>query len=86
MNLFTEKILREVEDLNGVTINGININNLRCADDTALLCFCANDLQMLLGACNEAGKPYGMEMNIKTTKTMVVSKTLPSPRLNITLE
>ena len=85
-NLYTEKIFREVEDLNGVTINGININNLRYADDTALLCFCPNDLQMLLNACNEAGKPYGMEMNIKKTKTMVVSKTSPSPRINITLE
>ena len=85
-NLYTEKIFREVEDLNGVKINGININNLRYADDTALLCFCPNDLQMLLNACNEAGKPYGMEMNIKKTKTMVISKTSPSPKLNITLE
>ena len=41
---------------------------------------------MLLDACNEAGKPYGIEMNIKKTKTMVVSKTSPSPRINITLE
>ena len=85
-NLYTEKIFREIEDLNGVTINGININNLRYADDTALLCFCPNDLQMLLDACNEAGKLYGMEINIKKTKTMVVRKTSPSPRINITLE
>ena len=85
-NLYTEKIFREVEDLNGVKINDININNLRYADDIALLCFCPNDLQMLLNAHNKAGKPYGMEMNIKKTKTMVVSKTSPSHRINITLE
>ena len=83
-NLSTEMVIREVEDLNGVTINGISINNLRCADDTALLCFCPNDLQMLLDACNKAGKPFGMEMNIKKTKTMVVSKISPSPRISIT--
>ena len=41
---------------------------------------------MLLDACNEAGKPDGMEINIKKTKTMVFSKTSPSPRVNITLE
>ena len=41
---------------------------------------------MLLDACSEAGKPYGMEMNIKKTKTILVSKTSPSPRINITLE
>ena len=85
-SLYTEKIFREVEDLSGVTINGININNFRYADDTALLCFYPNDLQMLLDVCNEAGNPYGMEMNIKKTETMVVSKTSPSPRINITLE
>ena len=84
--VYTEKIFREVEDLNGVKINGININTLRYADDTALVCFCPNDLQMLLHACNEAGQPYGMEMNIKKTKTMVISKTSPSPKITITLE
>ena len=79
-------MFKEVEGLNGVTINGININNSRYADDTVLLCFCPNDLQMLLNACNECGTPHGMEMNIKKTKTVVVNKTSPSPRINITLE
>ena len=41
---------------------------------------------MLLDACNEAGKPYGMEMNIKKTKAIAVSKTSPSPGISITLE
>ena len=85
-NLYKEKIFREVENMNGVKINGITINNLRYADDTALLCICPNDLQMLLNVCNKAGKPYSMQMNIKTTKIMVVSKTSPSPKINITLE
>jgi len=85
-NLYNETIFREVEDLNGVTIIGIKINNLRYADNAVLLCFCPNDIQMLLEACNESGNPYGMEMNIKKTKTMVISKTSPSPRINITLE
>ena len=33
-NLYTEKIFREVEDMKGVNIGGVNINNLRYADDT----------------------------------------------------
>ena len=41
---------------------------------------------MLLNACNKAGKPYGMEMNVKKAETMVVSKTSPSLGINITLE
>ena len=36
-NIYTEFIFREVEDLEGITINGININNLRYVDDTALI-------------------------------------------------
>ena len=41
-NLYTEKIFREVEDMKGKNIEGVNINNLKYADDTVLqnvLCF-----------------------------------------------
>ena len=72
--------------MKGVTIGGINLNNLIYADDTALLCFYPTDLQELLNGVNTAGKPYGMEMNIIKTKTMVASKTTPTPKINITLE
>ena len=36
-NIYTEFIFREVEELEGININGKNINNIRYADDTALL-------------------------------------------------
>ena len=85
-NLYTEKIFKEVEDMPGVNIGGMNINNLRYADDTSLLCLGPTDLQNLLHAVNEAGKPYGMEMNVIKTKTMVVSKSKATPQINITLE
>ena len=35
-NLYTGKIFKEVIDRNGINIGGVNINNLRYADDTAL--------------------------------------------------
>ena len=38
-NLYTEKIFREVEDMKGVNIGGVNINNLRYADETVLLVY-----------------------------------------------
>ena len=34
-----KKIFKEVEEMNGVVIGGFNVNNLRYADDTALICF-----------------------------------------------
>ena len=37
-NLYTEKIFREAEDMKGINIGGVNINNLRYADDTSLTC------------------------------------------------
>ena len=85
-NLYTENIFKEVEEMNGVVIGGVNINNLRYADDTALICFCSIDLQSLVTAVNDAVKPYGVEMNIIKTRTMVAGKTTPTPRNNIMLD
>ena len=73
-----KKIFKEVQDMKRVTIGGIRLNDLRYADDTALLCFCPTDLQELLNAFNKAGKPYGMEMNIIKTKATVVRQNHPN--------
>lgn len=85
-NLYTEKIFRQVEDMKGIMVGGVNINNLRYADDTVLIADSAAQLQELINAVNENGKPYGMEMNVEKTKSMVISKVIPVPRVNIMLE
>ena len=84
-NLYTEKIFREVEDMKGVYIGGVNINNLRYADDTVLLAS-PMFLQALLTAVNEKSKLYGMEMNIIKTKSMVISRNKPVPNISISVE
>ena len=78
-HLYTEKLFREVEDMKGVDIGGVNINNLRYADDTVLLAEGPMFLQDLLTAVNEKRKPHGMEMNIIKTKSMVISRKKPVP-------
>ena len=85
-NLYTEKIFREVEDMKGVNIGGVNINNLRYADDTVLLAEGPMFLQALLIAVNEKGTPYGMEMNITKTKSVVISRKKPVPNISISVE
>ena len=75
-----KKLFREVQDMKGVTIGGIKLNNLRHADDTALVCFCPTDIQELLNTVKKAGKPYGMEMYLIKTKVMVVSKPPQHPK------
>ena len=85
-NLYTEKIFREVEDMKGVNNGGVNINNLRYVGDTVLLAEGPLFLQALLTAVNEKGKPYGMEMNIIKTKSMVISRKKSVPNISISVE
>ena len=86
LNLYPEKIFREIDKASGVVIGGRNINNNRYADDTALMATIAADLQEVTTKINEEGKTYGMEINVKKTKTMVVSKKNPVPDTNILID
>ena len=36
-NLYSEQLLREMDDTRGLVIGGYNMNNLRYADDTVLI-------------------------------------------------
>lgn len=45
-NIYSEIILRELEDMPGLVVAGNNINNLRYADDTVLL---ATSVELLQG-------------------------------------
>ena len=73
--------------MKGVNIGGVNINNLRYADDTVLLAEGPMFLQALLTAVNEKGEPYGMEMNIIIkSKSMVISRKKPVPKISISVE
>ena len=85
-NLYTEQIFREGGVMKGVTVGGANINNLRYGDDIALLACNEKDLQDLVTAVNDKGKPYGMEMNVMKTKTMVISRSKQAPKINISVE
>ena len=72
--------------MKGVNIGGVNINNLRYADDTVLLAEGPMFRQALLAAVNEKGKPCGMEMNLIKTKSMVISRKKPVPNISISIE
>ena len=85
-NLYTEIIFRYVEQLRGVTVGGLNINNLRYADDTVLLADNEESLQSILNGVNEAGKKYNMKMNAKKTKSMIITKKVDKPSININID
>jgi len=47
-NLYSERALRELEDMPGMVVGGSNINNIRYADDTVLLATSVEQLQGLV--------------------------------------
>jgi len=49
-------------------------NNLRYADDAVVMTDNEADLPYLVSTVNGACKDYGMAMNVKKTKTMVIIK------------
>lgn len=85
-NLYTEMIFRAIDDMDGVKIGGLNINNLRYADDTVLIAETPEQLQEIVNKVNEEGKLYGMKINAEKTKTMLVSKVMPSAKFHITVD
>ena len=72
--------------MEGVNVEGHNINNLRYADDTSLLALEEQKLQNLLTTVNDKGKLYGMEINVKKTKSMIASKKQETQKVSISLD
>ena len=69
-------MIREaLEDEKGININGRNITNIRYADDTILLTESEQQLQHTIDELDATYEQYGMAMNVKKTKTMIVGKT-----------
>ena len=85
-NLYIKKIFRDIEDMEGVNVGGHNINNLRYADGTSLLALKEQKLQNLLTTVNDKGNPYGMEINVKKTKSVIASKKQEIPKVSISLD
>ena len=86
LNLYREKIFREIEDMEGVNVGGHNINSLRYADDTSLLALEEQKLQNLLTTVNDKGKLYDMEINVKKTMSIVAIKKQETPKVSINFD
>ena len=57
----------------GIKITGININNLRYADDTTLMAESEEELKSLLMRVKEESEKAGLKLNIQKTKIMASS-------------
>ncbi|GFR91923.1 endonuclease-reverse transcriptase, partial [Elysia marginata] len=79
-NIYTEFFFRETNKYHGLNIGSRKFNNIRYADDTVLLTENAEDLQLLAEAVNKHSNDAGLEMNVKKTKRVVITKFPPKAK------
>ena len=82
-SLYGEMIMRRIRECEGVRIGGQNINNIRYADDTVLVADSEEKLQVMLDEIREESERRGLNINVKKTESMVISKRSPVPRVNL---
>ena len=82
-SLYGEVIMRRIRECEGVRIGGQNINNIRFADDTVLVADTEEKLQVMLDEIREESERRGLNINVKKTESMVISKQSPVPRINL---
>ena len=63
-----------MENVEGIKFNGINITDLRYADDAVLVADKRKKMQNMIDRLSRACKEYGMKINVKKTEVMVVSR------------
>ena len=78
-SLYSEIILRDIEGVEGIKIGGVNINNIRYADDTVLIADSREKLQRLVDIVNASSNMKGLQLNINKTETMVITKSTDIP-------
>ena len=85
-NLYQEMIMRVTLNMAGIKVGGININNIRYADDTALIATSQVNLQRLVDRVVVKSNAYGMEVNLKKTECMMMTKKENVPECRITIK
>src|SRR6267154_5867147 len=64
-----------MKNMKGIKFNGINITDLRYADDAVLVAGKRKKMQKVIDSLNKTCKAYGMEINAKKTKVVIMNKT-----------
>ena len=84
--LYTEMIMREIEDMEGFRIGGKVVNNLRYADDTVILADeSEQQLQQLINTVVTETELIGLYLNSTKSITMVFSKAKVNPACSVSV-
>ena len=85
-SLYSEMIMRQIEEIEGLKIGGHNINNIRYADDTVLTADSEEKLQELLNKVVEESQNKGLELNSKKTESMIITRKTSIPKCEIKIK
>ena len=85
-SLYTEMIMRKINHMDGVRIGGINVNNIRYADDTAIIADSEEQLPNLINLIADENRKFGLEINKRKTFCMTVSKKNVSPKCKLEID
>src|SRR2546425_10737277 len=73
-NLYSEFMIQEaMEGVEGIRFGGVNLTNLRYADDAVLVAEKSEKMQKMIDRLSTTCKAYGMEINVKKTKVMIMN-------------
>ncbi|GFO30221.1 ankyrin-1 [Plakobranchus ocellatus] len=84
-SLYSEIIMRNLENHPGIKVGGQNINNLRYADDTVLIAENKEDLQKLLNIVEEESRKKVLHNHIKLLELHAITAIClpPAPTFNL---
>ena len=80
--LYTEMIMRELDDMDGFRIGGTVVNNLRYADDTVIIGESEEQLQRLINVVVTKSEEKGLYLNSAKSFAMVFSKASQIPTVS----
>ena len=81
--IYSEMILRNIEQHDGITVGGYNVNNLWYADDTVLIADSEEKLQDIIMKVTKESENKGFQLNARKTECMVISKRPDTPICNV---
>ena len=85
-NLYSEMILRELEDVDkGIVVNRVRINKIRYANNTVFIASSPEGLQRLFNVAADASEERSPSVSHEKTKAMCISKQSPKPKISIKL-
>ena len=81
-SLYSQMVMNALEDLEGISIGGRNVNNIRYADDTVLIAD-SEKLQTLMSKLMYECESKGLRINVNKINTLTVTKSKEKLKVEI---